>query len=68
MEILVDETNDGWDIKLKLLGFEAKSVKKLKEKEQKLGHDFNIIHLKGGFLKKYNYYILNYHIFQKTSL
>jgi len=43
MEILVDETSDGWDIKLKLLGFEAKSVKKLKEKEQKLGHDFNII-------------------------
>jgi predicted nuclease of predicted toxin-antitoxin system len=43
MEILVDETSDGWDIKLKLLGYEAKSVKKLKETEKKLGHDFNII-------------------------
>jgi predicted nuclease of predicted toxin-antitoxin system len=42
-KILVDETSDGLDIELNLLGYEAESVKKLKEKEQKLGHDFNVI-------------------------
>jgi len=43
MKILVDETNDGMDIKLKLAGYDAQSVKKLKEGESKLGHDFNVI-------------------------
>ena len=43
MKILVDEMLDGWDIKLQTLGFEAESVKKLKENESKLGHDFNVI-------------------------
>lgn len=42
-KILVDETSDGLDVELNLLGYEAESVKKLKEKEQKLGHDFNVI-------------------------
>ena len=42
-KILVDETSDGLDIELNLLGYDAESVKKLKEKEQKLGHDFNVI-------------------------
>lgn len=42
-KILVDETSDGLDIELNLLGYQAESVKKLKEKEQKLGHDFNVI-------------------------
>lgn len=42
-KILVDETSDGLDIDLILLGYEAESVKKLREKEQKLGHDFNVI-------------------------
>ena len=43
MKILVDETNDGLDIKLQLKGYQAESVKKLKESESKLGHDFNVI-------------------------
>lgn len=41
--ILVDETSDGLDLKLRLAGYEAESVKKLKEYESKLGHDFNVI-------------------------
>jgi predicted nuclease of predicted toxin-antitoxin system len=43
VKILVDETSDGLDIKLKLAGYDAFSVKKLKESESKLGHDFNVI-------------------------
>ena len=43
MKILVDETNDGWDEELQKLGYQAESVKKLKAKESKLGHDFNVI-------------------------
>ena len=43
MKILVDETSDGWDEDLQKLGYHAESVKKLKEKESKLGHDFNVI-------------------------
>ena len=43
MKILVDETSDGWDIKLRLAGFDAYSVKKLRKEEEKLGHDFNVI-------------------------
>ena len=43
LKILVDETSDGWDITLRLAGYEAYSVKKLKESESKLGHDFNVI-------------------------
>ncbi|MEX0655982.1 MAG: DUF5615 family PIN-like protein [Nitrosopumilaceae archaeon] len=42
-KILVDETSNGLDIKLRLAGYEAESVKKLKENESKLGHDFNVI-------------------------
>ena len=42
-KILVDETSDGWDLELQKLGYDAYSVKKLKEKESKLGHDFNVI-------------------------
>lgn len=43
MKILVDETSDGLDIKLQLRGYKAESIKKLKEKESKLGEDFNVI-------------------------
>ena len=43
LKILVDETSDGLDIKLRLAGYVAESVKKLKETESKLGHDFNVI-------------------------
>ena len=43
MKILIDETSDGWDIKLRLAGYDAYSVKKLKTEEEKLGHDFNVI-------------------------
>ena len=43
MKILVDETSDGWDVKLRLAGYDAYSVKKLKKEEEKLGHDFNVI-------------------------
>lgn len=43
MEILVDEMYDGLDEKLNALGYKAYSVKKLKEKERLMGHDFNII-------------------------
>ncbi len=43
MEILVDEMYDGLDDKLNGLGYKTSSVKKLKDKEKLMGHDFNVI-------------------------
>ena len=39
----VGETNDQLNVKLKLHCYEAEYAKKLKEKEQNLGRNFNII-------------------------
>jgi len=43
MKFLVDEMSDGLDEKLQKLGYEAKSVKKLKIKEPKFAHDVYIL-------------------------
>lgn len=43
MKVLVDEMYDGLDLELIKLGYDARSVKKLKREEEKLGHDFNVI-------------------------
>lgn len=43
LKILVDETSDGLDIKLQNAGYYAESVKKLRTKDEKMGHDYNII-------------------------
>jgi len=43
MEILCDEMYDGLDDKLNEMGYKAYSVKKLKEEEKRMGHDFNVI-------------------------
>lgn len=43
MKVLVDAMYDDLEIKLRLLGYEAESARKLSAKEVKLGHDFNII-------------------------
>lgn len=43
MKILIDETSDGWDEKLQNLGFEAYSVRKLKDSDPNLSEDFNVI-------------------------
>lgn len=43
LRILVDETSDGLDIKLQNAGYYAESVKKLRTKDEKMGHDYNII-------------------------
>ena len=42
-KILVDEMDDGMDDRLKLLGYEAYSVKKLRSEGKKLHTDFSII-------------------------
>jgi len=42
-KILVDEMDDGWDDKLKELGFDAYSVKKLRIDGKKLHTDYSII-------------------------
>ena len=43
MKILVDEMDDGWDDKLRGLGYEAYSVKKLLNEGKKLRTDYSII-------------------------
>ena len=43
MRILVDENLDGMDEKLKLLGFDAYSVRKMQMEGKKLGSDYSII-------------------------
>ena len=43
MKVLVDEMYDGLDDKLNESGFDAKSVKKLIEKGEKLESDFSVI-------------------------
>ncbi len=43
MKILVDEMDDGWDEKLRNLGYDAYSVKKLRMEGQKLRTDYSVI-------------------------
>ena len=43
MKILIDEMDDGWDEKLKELGFDAFSVKKLRMAGYKLKTDYSVI-------------------------
>lgn len=43
MRILIDEMDDGWDEKLKSLGYEAYSVKKLIAEGKKLHTDYSVI-------------------------
>jgi rRNA-processing protein FCF1 len=42
-KILVDEMDDGWDEKLRILGHEAYSVKKLITEGKKLHTDYSVI-------------------------
>ena len=43
MKILVDEMDDGWDEKLKEMGYDAYSVKKLRTEGHKLRTDYSVI-------------------------
>ena len=43
MKILIDEMDDGWDEKLKELGYDAFSVKKLRTAGHKLRTDYSVI-------------------------
>ena len=43
MKVLIDEMDDGWDEKLKELGFDAYSVKKLRMNGHKLRTDYSVI-------------------------
>ena len=43
IKILVDEMDDGWDEKLKGLGYDAYSVKKLRMEGKKLRTDYSVI-------------------------
>jgi predicted nuclease of predicted toxin-antitoxin system len=43
MKILIDEMDDGWDEKLKELGHDAYSVKKLRVSGHKLQTDYSVI-------------------------
>ena len=43
MKILIDEMDDGWDEKLKELGYDAYSVKKLRAAGHKLRTDYSVI-------------------------
>ena len=43
LKILVDETSDGLDVKLQHAGYYAESVKKLRNKDEKMGYDYNVI-------------------------
>ena len=47
MKILIDEMDDGWDEKLKELGFDAFSVKKLRMAGYKLKTDYSVINYLG---------------------
>ena len=42
-KVLVDEMDDGWDEKLRQLGFDAYSVKKLRAEGKKLRTDYSVI-------------------------
>lgn len=42
-KVLVDEMDDGWDEKLKQMGFDAYSVKKLRAEGEKLRTDYSVI-------------------------
>ena len=48
MKILIDEMDDGWDEKLKELGFDAYSVKKLRVDGHKLRTDYSVINYEIG--------------------
>lgn len=41
--ILIDEMDDGWEERLKQLGYEAYSVKKLRSEGKKLRTDYSVI-------------------------
>ena len=43
MKILVDEMDDGWDEKLRNLGYDAYSVKKLRIEGKKLRTNYSVI-------------------------
>ena len=43
MKILIDEMDDGWDEKLKELGYDSYSVKKLRVSGHKLQTDYSVI-------------------------
>ena len=43
MKVLIDEMDDGWDEKLKELGFDAYSVKKLRIDGHNLRTDYSVI-------------------------
>ena len=43
LKILIDEMDDGWDDKLRKLGYDAYSVKKLRTGGHKLRTDYSII-------------------------
>ena len=43
MKILIDEMDDGWDEKLKGLGYDAYSVKKMRMDGHKLRTDYSVI-------------------------
>lgn len=43
MKILIDEMDDGWDDKLRELGYDAYSVKKLRSTGHKLRTDYSVI-------------------------
>ncbi|TFH00679.1 MAG: hypothetical protein E4G77_04635 [Nitrosopumilus sp.] len=43
LKILIDEMDDGWDEKLKQLGIDAYSVKKLRAEGKKMRTDYSVI-------------------------
>lgn len=43
IRILVDETSDGLDIKLRDAGYHTESVKKMRAVDAKMAYDYNII-------------------------
>jgi predicted nuclease of predicted toxin-antitoxin system len=43
LKILIDEMDDGWDDKLRKLGYDAYSVKKLRTEGHKLRTDYSVI-------------------------
>ncbi|MBM2819416.1 MAG: hypothetical protein HW410_1098 [Nitrosarchaeum sp.] len=43
LKILIDEMDDGWDDKLRKLGYDAYSVKKLRAEGHKLRTDYSVI-------------------------
>jgi len=42
-KILIDEMDDGWDERLRQLGYDAYSVKKLRSEGKKLRTDYSVI-------------------------